>query len=250
MGGGLRGGLLASARNATSPDMKQTILITGANRGIGLGLASSWAEDGARVLAACRRPGSARELAALGARYELEVLPVDVASDRSVAALAAAVEGEAIDLLVLNAGIYGPRNRQGLDGIDSEGFKEVLDVNVVGPMRVALALLPAVERSRRKVIAAISSQMGSITRSWGGSYAYRASKAGLNAAMKALSIDLETRGVAALTLHPGWVRTDMGGEEASLSISESVAGLRRVLDRVSLEETGRFFDVDGSELPW
>jgi len=229
---------------------RPTILITGANRGIGLGLACSFAEDGVRVIATCRRPQAARELGALAARYDVDLLELDVTSEASVAAAAGALDGEAIDVLVLNAGVYGPRKRQGVESIDGRAWLDVLDVNVVGPMRVALAMLPALERGSRRVIAALTSQMGSIARSWGGSYAYRSSKAGLNAAMKALAIDLQPRGITVLMLHPGWVRTDMGGDGATLEVGESVRGLRAILDRASIDHSGRFFDVDGSEVPW
>ncbi|HVS12832.1 MAG TPA: SDR family oxidoreductase [Thermoanaerobaculia bacterium] len=230
--------------------MSQTILITGAGRGLGLGLARSWAAAGDRVIATCRRPPEAAELAALAAARDVRPLRLDVTERESIEQAAATLGGEAIDLLVLNAGVYGPRDRQGLGAIDDQAFARVLDVNLLGALRVAETMLPLVERSRRKVIAAITSQMGSIARSWGGSYAYRASKAGLNAAMRALSIDLRARGVAVLVVHPGWVRTDMGGGDATLSVEESVRGLRALLDRAGLEHSGRFFDVDGSEIPW
>lgn len=219
-----------------------TVLITGASRGIGREFATQYLADGWRVIATCRDP------AASG--LEGEVHPLDVTDPASVAALGKALDGEAIDLLINNAGIYGPRDVS-FGAIDYDAWEEVLRINTLGPLRVAEALADQVARSQRKLMAFVSSKVGSIAdNSSGGKYIYRTSKTALNMAIKSLSIDLADRGVTCLLLHPGWVRTDMGGAGGLIDAQTSVAGMRGVIERAAASGTGLFFSYDGQELAW
>ncbi len=219
-----------------------TVLITGASRGIGREFATQYLADGWRVIATCRDP-AASDLAG-------EVHALDVTDPASVAALGRALDGEAIDLLINNAGIYGPRDVS-FGAIDYDAWEEVLRVNTLGPLRVAEALADQVARSQRKLMAFVSSKVGSIAdNSSGGKYIYRTSKTALNMAIKSLSIDIAGRGVTCLLFHPGWVRTDMGGAGGLIDAQTSVAGMRGVIERAAASGTGLFFSYDGQELPW
>jgi NAD(P)-dependent dehydrogenase (short-subunit alcohol dehydrogenase family) len=224
------------------------ILIAGANRGLGLEFARQYAAEGWQVLATARAPERAEALAALPGAVTL--LPLDTTRAESVAALAARLAGQPIDVLICCAGLYGAHGEQP-GSFDYEGWKQVLDTNTLGPVRVAEALLPNLRAGKQRKLVALSSLMGSITdNTTGGSHAYRASKAGLNAVWKSLAIELRPEGFTVVVVHPGWVRTDMGGPAAPLEPLNSVAGLRRVIDRLTREDSGRFLNHDGRELPW
>jgi NAD(P)-dependent dehydrogenase (short-subunit alcohol dehydrogenase family) len=218
-----------------------TALITGASRGIGREFVRQYRAQGWRVIATCRDPKASE--------IDGDVFPLDVADGTSVAALAKAVAGEAIDLLVNNAGISGPRG-YGVGSIPYDAWEEVLRTNTLGPLRVAEALLEPVARSERRLMVFLTSGLGSIGQGGGGYYLYGSSKAALNKAVKSLSVDLRSRGVGCLLLHPGWVRTDMGGSGASVSVEASVRGMRRVIDGWSLSRTGTFVDFTGLAIPW
>lgn len=226
-----------------------TVLVTGANRGLGLGLVRRWRAAGRRVLACCRRPEAAAELARESGPG-LTVHRLDVTDPGSVESLAKDLAGIPIDVLVHNAGIYGRRDGQRLGVLDFDAWRSVLETNLLGPMRVTEALLPNVAASRRRVIAAMTSQMGSISDSSGGSYAYRSSKAALNMAMKSLAADLASRRITVVLVHPGWVRTAMGGHQAALEVEESAAGIVDLLERIDLDDSGRFLDWQGNEIAW
>ncbi len=225
-----------------------TVMITGANRGIGLELARQYAADGWRVLATCRDPKHAADLRqAIG---DVVIKELDILDFPRVHAVAKAWKKEAIDLLILNAGVYGPRPSM-LGGLDYDAWEEVFWTNAMAPLKVAEAFIDQVARSDRKVIAAISSKMGSMQdNTSGGSYIYRSSKAALNAVMKSLSVDLADRGIGVVVLHPGWVRTDMGGPHALIDVGESVSGIRRVLESAAADLGGRFVNYDGRDIPW
>jgi len=219
-----------------------TVLITGANRGIGREFSRQYGADGWRVIATCRNPDS----------YEGEgqVHRLDVTDADSVAAFGRSMAGEAIDLLINNAGIYGPRSLP-FDALDYDGWEQVMRTNLMGPMRVAAALAGPVAASQMKKMVFITSKMGSIgDNTSGGSYIYRSSKTALNMAVKSLSLDLSDKGVICLLLHPGWVKTDMGGASAQIDAATSVAGMRAVIDGAGSAESGRFFNYDGNKLPW
>ena len=224
-----------------------TTLITGAGRGLGLEFARQFADDGWTVLAGVRDPGSADDLRRIDG--DVSPVPLDVADPASVAILGERLSGVPIDLLINNAGVYGPR--QTIPGtLDYDSWREVFEVNTLAPMRVAEAFLEHVRASETRKIVTVSSKMGSIADSSGGSYFYRSSKAALNAAMKALAMDLQPEGFTVIVVHPGWVRTDMGGPSALIDAVESVAGLKAVIDGLTLSDTGRFINYDGSEIPW
>lgn len=229
------------------------ILITGASRGIGLEMVKQYASgDASRIHACCRDPRRAQDLQriASGTGDRVVIHALDVTDSDRIDALAKELSGEAIDLLMNNAGVYGGRS-DGLEPVDGARWIDVLRVNTIAPIKMASAFLGHVEASRRKIIAAVSSKMGSIDdNSSGGYYAYRSSKAALNMAMRNLAIELRGRGIICVSLNPGWVRTDMGGASAPLSVEESVKRLRRVLHAVTAADSGMFLDNDGSHIPW
>lgn len=215
-----------------------TVLITGANRGIGLELARQYSADGWTVIATVREESA--ELSALG----VEVSRLDMRDFDAVVRFGQAID--TLDLLIANAGTYGPRNPATAE--DAEAWSETFAVNSIAPFLLARSVLPAVERSGGKLIA-ISTKMGSIAdNSSGGFVAYRSSKSALNMAWKSLAVDNPT--VTCAVLHPGWVQTRMGGPSAPLEVETSVAGLRRVIDDLGPEQSGGFFAFDGSEIPW
>jgi NAD(P)-dependent dehydrogenase (short-subunit alcohol dehydrogenase family) len=224
-----------------------TVLITGSNRGIGLELARQYAADGWRVIACCRTPAKAPELKRLDGK--VEVHPLDVTSRESIDALAKALKGTPVDVLVNNAGLHGDRTPFG--ATDPELWKRILAVNVIAPVQVTAALLDNVSASAQRKVIAITSKVGSIGDGpTGGSYAYRTSKTALNMAMANAAHELKAHGVTIVLIHPGWVQTDMGGPSAPVAIDQSVAGIRRVIDKVTQAETGHFYDYTGRQLPW
>jgi NAD(P)-dependent dehydrogenase (short-subunit alcohol dehydrogenase family) len=217
-----------------------TVLITGANRGLGLEFARQYRGDGWDVIATAREP--APELQDLGVRVER----VDMADLDGVAGLSERID--ALDLLIANAGTWGPQDVS--DAEQARGWSETFIVNTIAPYLVAQAVLPALEASHGKLIA-ISSKMGSIADNDSGGYlAYRTSKTALNSAWHNLAVDTRGRGVVAAVLHPGWVQTRMGGPSAPLQPEESVEGMRRVIDRLGPDDSGGFFSYDGSRIPW
>lgn len=223
-----------------------TVFITGASRGLGHEFARQYAQAGWRVIAACRDSDCAERLAGLPA---IELHALDVADFGMIKALAKKLEGRPIDLLLCNAGQFG--GAQEFGQAEPEDFLETLSVNLVAPLMLAHAFVGPVEAGKGRLMAFMSSRMGSMAdNSSGGYYIYRASKAGLNAVVKSLSVDLEARGVKAVALHPGWVRTDMGGPAAPLTPEESVACLRKVIDNVTSKHSGKFLNYDGKEIPW
>lgn len=225
-----------------------TVLITGAGRGIGLEFTRQYAAQGWQVLACARDPDKA-ELKAVAGQVSRHRL--DVTDPASVTTLARELDGRAIDVLINNAGIYGqPKGSGGFGDIDYAVWEQTIRVNVFGPMRVAEALLPHVERGERKVMAFISSRMGSIAENPGGVYVYRSSKTMLNGVVKGLAGDLKGKGIVAVAFHPGWVRTDMGGATATLSTEQSVTGLRNVILGLAPADSGRFINHDGTAIPW
>jgi NAD(P)-dependent dehydrogenase (short-subunit alcohol dehydrogenase family) len=222
------------------------VLITGANRGLGLELARQYSAAGWDVHACCREPSRAEELRALPVRvYQLEVRDFP-----AVGRLAESLAGQPVDLLLANAGVYGP-TQVSLGKIDYAAWLDVLAVNVLAPVRLAECFVDHVARSQRKAIVLFSSQMGSMALNTAGRhYLYRTSKAALNAAARSLAIDLHGQGVTVLALHPGWVKTDMGGPDADLEAVDAVRAIRQTLDGISLAHSGKFLNYDGSEMPW
>ena len=227
-------------------------LITGVNRGIGLEFARQYLADGWQVYAACRDPGSASELRRLAdtSDQKLRIMAFDVTDPTSVKASAAELDGQAIDLLLNNAGVGGPRG-QTIGNIDYKAWAKVLDVNTMGPLRVAEAFVDHVARSERKLVITLTSGMGSIAdNTSGGAFAYRSSKAAVNMVVRSLAIDLAPRGITCVVVNPGWVRTDMGGSQATLTPAESVKRLRALIETLGPAQSGKFFNHDGREYPW
>jgi NAD(P)-dependent dehydrogenase (short-subunit alcohol dehydrogenase family) len=228
-----------------------SVLITSANRGLGLEFAAQYLSAGWRVYAACRHPPAASELRDLAKRKEeITTVAMDVTRQESVAAAAAGLRGQAIDLLINSAGIMGaPHQRTG--HIDYGSWAEVLDVNTLGPMRVLEAFTEHLARSERKLAVTITSGMGSIAdNTSGGSIAYRSSKAAVNMAMRSAAIDLRERGITCVVVNPGWVRTDMGGPNATLSVEASVTAMRKLIDGLGPAQSGKFFNYNGREYAW
>ncbi len=221
-----------------------TALITGANRGIGLALAQALAARGDRVIAVCRQGSDA--LAGTVARIESGV---DVTDDAAVAAPAGRLAGESLDALLLNAGVLA---REALGEIDADGFASLrrqFEVNALGPLRLAQALLPHLPRGGK--IAILTSRMGSVAdNTSGGYYGYRASKAAVNAIGKSLALDLAPRGIGVFLLHPGFVATDMVGGRGDLTPVQAAQQLVTRLDALTLAESGSFWHANGTPLPW
>ena len=222
-----------------------TVLITGANRGLGLEFTRQYKAAGATVIATCRNPATAQSLNTLG----VEVLTLDVADSASIAALAATLQGTTIDILISNAGIWGPQ-RQSANDCPPEAMAEVFTVNTIAPLMIARALKPNLIAGQDKKLIVLTSKMGSISDSSGGVVAYRASKAALNIVMHGLAKDWARDGILVGVLHPGWVKTDMGGPGAPLNAIESVTGLRARIAELNPATSGRFIAFDGQEIGW
>ena len=220
-----------------------TILITGANRGLGQEFVRQYKADGWRVIATVRDLSKGRDASEAGGEVHL----CDVADAEQISRLAKGLAGVDLDAVLCNAGIYG--THQDLGDINPEEFLRVVRVNTIAPLLLAEAL--ADRLVGRKIFAAMSSMMGSVAdNTSGGSYAYRTSKAGLNMVIKGLSVNLKDKGIVTVALSPGWVRTDMGGASAPLEAPIAVAGMRKVLNDLIPEDTGKFFHYDGSVVPW
>jgi NAD(P)-dependent dehydrogenase (short-subunit alcohol dehydrogenase family) len=225
-----------------------SVLITGAGRGIGLEFARQYAETGWQVHATCREPKSASELLTLPG--EVTVHKLDVTHPKQIGHLQRELEGVPIDLLINNAGVIGPRERS-IGNMDYDAWEEVLRINTLAPIRIAEAFLDNILASDKKLIVSLTSVYGSIgSNNSGGSYVYRSSKAALNAAMRSLAIDLRDEGVTVVVFHPGWVRTDMGGPNATVTPQDSVAGMRALIDLLKPSQSGHFYGYDGAEIPW
>ncbi|NQW11791.1 MAG: SDR family oxidoreductase [Alphaproteobacteria bacterium] len=224
-----------------------TVLITGANRGIGLELARQYSAKGWRVLATCRDPGAASELTAVEGDVDVYALNVDDAA--SVEALATTLKGQAVDVLFNNAGI-NVKKGPSIGDIDYGDWAATMDTNVFGPIRVAWAFRENVLASSRKIMAFTSSKMGSIAENTGGSITYRTSKTALNMAVSCLGIELKDRGIITVMFHPGHVRTDMGGPTAPVTAPQSAEGMRKVIATLGPDDNGSFKNFDGTPLPW
>lgn len=229
-----------------------SILITGANRGIGLEFARQYSAEGWQVFAACRDSSSAAHLQELvrvpGLR--LTILRMDVTDLASVRAAAKEIGAATIDVLVNNAGVGGPTN-QTTGRVDYRAWAHVLDVNTMGPLRVIESFLDHLARSERRIALTITSGMGSLAdNTSGGSIAYRTSKAAVNMVMRSAAIDLAPRRITCVVVNPGWVKTDMGGPGARMSTQESVGALRKLVANLTFEDSGKFFNWNGCEYPW
>jgi len=231
-----------------------TLLITGANRGLGLEFVRQYTADKWDVIACCRTPQAAGDLKAIpGVRVE----ELDVANDESILTLATKLHTTSIDLLINNAGIYsgvhatlGDDRSQNFGSINSDAWLKVLRVNLISPIKVIEAFAPFLQKGTGKKIVNITSRMGSIALAGSGSIAYRSSKAALNAAMRVILNDLKNRGLSVYNFHPGWVKTDMGGEQADLTPHQSITAMRDIIKTLKPEQSGQFLSYDGQVLPW
>ncbi len=230
----------------------KTILITGGNRGIGLELVKQFLSDGSyHIYATCRNRDNAHDLNALADKSNgvLKVLPLDVSNPASIAALEALLEGQTLDVLVNNAGVYLDKGKGLLDA-DFSSWMKSFEINSVSPFRIVKALYSNLAQSEAAKILTISSQMGAMSRPSSGSYAYCASKAAVNKGMIGLAVDLKPRGIAVAVAHPGWVQTDMGGAAADITPTESAKGLYNVIENLSIDTTGSFFKWNGEIHEW
>jgi len=233
----------------------RNILITGSNRGLGLEFARQYLSEGYRVIGTCRKPQDASELDRLSYRYpgNLYVLPLDVDNHQRILQLPSEVSGltDRLDLLINNAGVFPP-NR--FDSVTADQIVHAFRVNCVSPFLIIRAFRRLLKRSDRPLVVNISSLLASISTgaglgSWA-DYAYGPSKAALNRMVRQLAIDLRPDGITVVAQNPGWVQTDMGGPEAPLSPPEAVAILRRLFDRLTMQDTGRVLEPNGSDAPW
>jgi NAD(P)-dependent dehydrogenase (short-subunit alcohol dehydrogenase family) len=227
------------------------VVITGANRGIGLALATLYARRGDTVFACCRNPSSADALRALAATAAVRVLPLDVRDAGSVTALASALADTPVDVLINNAGVSGgPLEEQTATQMDFDAWADAFDTNTMGPVRVLHALLPALKRAKEPKVMSVTSQLGALSLDLALAFGYSASKAALNKFMRLAAGELSRDGIAVGLVHPGWVKTDMGGAGAQIAPADSAAGIANVIDRLSLTSTGRFWKWNGSEHDW
>lgn len=238
-----------------------TVLITGANRGLGLEFARQYLVDGWQVIATCRNPDAATALRALDVQDNaLRIEQFDVTDKRSISALTIALGAAPLDLLINNAGVLSmdrhryarsPDQGQFFGTLDEMSWSHVLAINCIAPIMVSQALMPYLRRANTPKIAMISSRMGSISlQNTPGDIAYRTSKAALNAAARNMALTLTPENIPVAILYPGWVKTDMGGNEAPLFPQESVAGMRKVIANLTMAQSGSFLNYDGSSIAW
>jgi NAD(P)-dependent dehydrogenase (short-subunit alcohol dehydrogenase family) len=233
------------------------IFITGASRGLGLEFTKQYLERGDTVLASCRKPETAERLRSLKAKFpeKLSIIQLDVSDEDSRNSVFSDVESEhdCIDILINNAGIISGNEKESsvLGEIYKEDFSKVFLVNTIAPLLMTERFLPLLERSTGAKIVNITSQNGSIAlRNVGGKYSYATSKAALNMVTKILSNDLKDKGIVALAIHPGWIKTDMGGSNAPLEIEEPITQIINLTDKSGITDSGKFLDREGREVPW
>jgi NAD(P)-dependent dehydrogenase (short-subunit alcohol dehydrogenase family) len=233
----------------SNTDAAATVLIVGASRGLGLGLAKELHSRGANIIATARDPAQASSLNALAGRGRVRIEQLDIDDDAAVAGFPARLAGETLDVLFLNAGIMGPAH-QSAQQVSQAEMGALVFTNAIAPIRLARGLAPLVADGHG-VIAFMSSILGSVAQnSAGGSELYRASKAALNSLTRGFAVEMRDRHITVLSLHPGWVRTGMGGERAPLDVETSVRGLANVLAKAAGAGTHRFLDYTGAEIAW
>ena len=225
-----------------------TVFLTGANRGIGLEFARQYALEGWIVIATCRDPFMPGELATI--KGDIQVHGLDVTLHEQVDRLSRDLSNTPIDVLINNAGIFGPRSMNATN-MDYGKWEQVLRTNTLAPLKIATTFARNIEQSSQRKLVTISSMMGSlIQNNGGGDYIYRSSKAAVNQVMRSFSGAPEGRNLIVANFHPGWVRTDMGGAGASITPSISVKNLRESIANLTVEDTGKFFNYDGKPYSW
>jgi NAD(P)-dependent dehydrogenase (short-subunit alcohol dehydrogenase family) len=228
-----------------------TVLITGTNRGLGLEFVKHFLGRSDTVIATCRDSSSATELQALAANNEnLSLKNLDVSDEQSMATFATELKDTPIDVFINNAGVYGPRDAN-FGNVGSSEWEQVIRVNAIAPMLLTQLIIGSLRQGTEKKLVYVTSKMGSIDdNKGGGSYIYRSSKTALNSVVKSLSVDLACEGFSVAVVHPGWVRTDMGGPNGLIDVQTSVSGMLAVIDGLSPDNAGDFFNYDGSLIPW
>lgn len=229
-----------------------TLLITGANRGLGLEFTRQYLQQGWKVIACCREPQLADALHALYTHYpnHLLIYRLDVANFPQVEQLSRQLHDMPIDVLINNAGIY-PKGKEDFGSIDYAAWDEAFKINSMAPLKMAEEFIKQLLLGQQKKIVNITSKMGSIDDNTSGHhYLYRSSKTALNMVTKSLALDLASQEVTAVVLHPGWVQTDMGGSSAPTTVAQSIAGMRQVIDKLALTDSGKFYAFDGQEIAW
>jgi len=233
-------------------DEIMNVLITGANRGIGLEMVRYSMEQGWRVFACCRNPHNADKLFNIAglSNGKISVHIADMQELSTLQALSYELRNDPIDMLINNAGTYGS-DKNTFGNVDVQSWLQAFQINTVAPLKMVEAFSAQLQMSKRKLVACMSSKMGSMADNGSGnSYIYRSSKAALNAVVKSLSIDLKEQSIITVALHPGWVKTDMGGPGAEITTRECVEQLFSHLSLLTIEDSGRFIDIDGSDIPW
>lgn len=233
----------------------RTILITGANRGIGLEFVKQYSENNWRVLACCCQVSDLLNVLANDPNRNIQIFQLNVIDNHNITQLADVLANESIDIFLNNAGILGTSGTRFGDAefgaVNIGSWIEAFKTNTIAPVMLAQCFVEHIASSQKKIIANMSSNMASIKLcDQGGEYVYRSSKAALNMVTKSMAIDLKSRGIIVVALHPGWVKTDTGGPHAKIEPQESVKGLRSILDSVSLTQSGSFIAYNGHELPW
>ncbi len=230
--------------------MKKTILITGANRGLGLEFVRQYSREGTHVIATVRQRQDIAELAYLAKDYSIDIHCLDLEDKQQITSFTEQLANKAIDIFINNAGYYGPKGLK-LGEIDDKEWQRVFYINSIAPLQLAQALTNNIKLGTDKKMIFISSKMASISDNQsGGSYLYRSSKVALNSIVKSLAIDLKMYDVKTLSLHPGWVKTRMGGPNALITSGESVEKMRKVVANLTNAQSGQFVSFDGSPIPW
>jgi len=228
--------------------IKYTVLITGTNRGLGLEFVKQFAIEGYQVIACTRKINKKDELHQLQKKFKtISICKLDIANFSSIDQFAKLFK-KPIDILINNAGVYPDSS---VDHVDYKSWLDAFKINTLAAFKMTKAFLPHLKKGQLKKIASLTSKMGSIDdNSGGGEYIYRSSKTALNMVMKSLSIDLKPYDLSVITLHPGWVRTDMGGPNGLIDVDESVAGMKRQIDKLTIRTSGQFFSYDGKKISW
>jgi NAD(P)-dependent dehydrogenase (short-subunit alcohol dehydrogenase family) len=229
-----------------------TLMITGANRGLGLEFTKQYLADGWKVVATCRDPQLADALHQLYTLYpdHLLIYRLDVANFTQIEQLAAELTGMPIDILINNAGVY-PMGKETFGQVDYQAWAETFRINSMAPLKMTEAFIDLLSLGQMKKVINITSKMGSIDDNTSGHhYLYRSSKTALNMVTKSMALDLAPKGITVIVMHPGWVQTDMGGSNAPTTIPQSITGMRKVIDRLTLADGGKFYAFDGKEIPW
>ena len=228
-----------------------SILITGTNRGIGLEFVKHYLKNNEKVIATCRNKNSAKDLLKLkNTTSNLSLVELDVSNPNSINEFASNITDQPIDTFINNAGVFGPRNNE-FGNFNAKEWLDVFNINTIAPLLITQKILKNLRLGKNKKLAFISSKVGSIEdNTGGGMYIYRTSKTALNQVIKSLSIDLKEENFIAVALHPGWVQTDMGGPNALIDTKTSVKGMAEVIDNLAPKNSGKFYNYDGSPIPW